>query len=85
MNAENITYLDIKKLVPAWAEEYGIDEYEEMHFPFSPEVAGSQNQALWSLVDTGHVSSVRGLKLYYERYADTIKARSGECVQRVAY
>ncbi len=67
MNA-NISFLEIKSLVSRWAEEYAIDECEEMHFP----------------VDSGRVQSTRGLKLYYERYAETIKARTGESVQRVA-
>ncbi len=80
----NISFLEIKKLVSRWAAEYEVDEYEEMHFPFTPEVAGSQAQALWSLVDSGRVQSVRGLKCYYERYAETIKARTGESVQRIA-
>ncbi len=83
MNA-NISFLEIKSLVSRWAEEYAIDECEEMHFPFAPDTAGSQSQALWSLVDSGRVQSTRGLKLYYERYAETIKARTGESVQRVA-
>ena len=80
----NISFLEIKSLVAKWAAEYAIDEYEEMHFPFAPETSGSQSQALWSLVDSGRVQSVRGLKLYYERYAETIKARTGESVERIA-
>ncbi len=72
MNA-NISFLEIKSLVSRWAEEYAIDEYEEMHFPFAPDTAGSQSQALWSLVDSGRVQSTRA-----------IKARTGESVQRVA-
>ncbi len=63
-----MTFIEIKNELDSWCEEYGIDRGDTMHYPFRPEETMTIMQAMWRLHSEGRVNSMRGLRIYFDRY-----------------
>ena len=73
-----MNFLQVKELADQWCEEAGIDRGDTWHYPFEPEAAMTVVQVLWRFIEEGRMTTLTGMRGYFDRYLRTRQARQPE-------